>query len=158
VLAATIQKIGDVDLVFFGKQAIDGDMGVTGSQTARVLGWPMLSVVSKIETSEDSIKVERTVEEGQQILESKTPAAVSVSKDIGEPRYPSFMGIRKASRAKIPVWTLADLDIEAPESVVSWPEVMNPPVREISTEIITGDSAEEIAEILADKIIEEKVL
>jgi electron transfer flavoprotein beta subunit len=161
VLASAIQKVGEVDLAFFGKQAIDGDMGVTAAQTARALGWPMLSIVSVIQgvdTGAGTIRVERTVEEGRQVVEGKLPAVVSVSKDIGEPRYPSFMGIRKASRAKIPVWTLSDLGIEPPASVVRWPEIMNPPVREITTEIITGDSAQEIAETLADKILEEKVL
>ena len=68
------------------------------------------------------------------------------------------MGIRKASRATIPTWTLADLGIAAPSSVVRWPEVINPPAREVKTEMITGESPQEIAEKLADKILEEKVL
>lgn len=159
VLAAAIQKIGDVRMAFFGKQAIDGDMGVTAAQTARVLGWPVLSVASTVEAvGDDAVRVERATEEGRQIVEGKLPAAISVSKDIGEPRYPSFMGIRKASRATIPVWSLADLGIEAPAVAVRWPEVNNPPVREITTEIISGDSPAEVAAALADKILEEKVL
>jgi len=161
VLAAAIQKVGDVDLAFFGKQAIDGDMGVTGAQTARCLGWPMLSIVSviqEVDPGAGTIRVERSIEEGRQVVEGKLPVVVSVSKDIGEPRYPSFMGIRKASRAEIPVWTLGDLSFEAPNSVVSWPEIYNPPVREITTEIIDGETAAEKAEKLADKILEEKVL
>ncbi|MCI0520886.1 MAG: electron transfer flavoprotein subunit beta/FixA family protein [Chloroflexi bacterium] len=161
VLAAAIRKMGNVDLAFFGKQAIDGDMGVTSAQTARSLGWPMLSIVSVIQSVDagaGSIRVERSVEEGRQVVEARLPAAVSFSKDIGEPRYPSFMGIRKASRAQIPVWTLGDLGIEAPASVVHWPKVENPPVREVTTEMITGNSPAEIAEKLAEKILEEKVL
>ena len=159
VLAAAIQKIGNVDLVFCGRQAIDGDMGVTAAQIARVLGWPALLLVSKIQSLSDGvIQVEKSIEEGRQIVEGKLPLAISVSKDIGEPRYPSFMGIRKASRANIPVWTLGDLGIAAPASVVSWPELTNPPVRQVSTEIITGDSPADIAEKLVDKILSEKVL
>lgn len=159
VLAAAIRKIGGVDLAFFGRQAIDGDMGVTAAQTARLLGWPIFSLVSKIHAiSGNVIRVERTIEEGRQIVEGKLPVVISVSKDIGEPRYPSFMGIRKASRAVIPVWSLADLGMSAPASVVAWPELMNPPVRQVTTEIITGDSPQEIAEKLADKILGEKVL
>ncbi len=158
VLAAAIQKAGGVELAVFGKQAIDGDMGVTGAQTARTLGWPMLSLVSSIQAGGASIQVERSIEEGRQQVECKLPAVISVSKDIGEPRYPSFMGIRKASRANIPVWTLSDLSIGAPASAVRWPEVTNPPVREVKTEIITGDSPQDVAETLADKILEEKVL
>ena len=161
VLAAAIQKVGDVNLAFFGKQAIDGDMGVTPAQTARALGWPMLSVVSVIQSVDagaGAVRVERSVEEGRQVVEGKLPAALSFSKDIGEPRYPSFMGIRKAPRDQIPEWSLADLGIDAPASVVRWPDVENPPVREVITEMITGDSPAEIAEKLAEKILEEKVL
>jgi electron transfer flavoprotein beta subunit len=158
VLAAAIQKTEGAELAVFGKQAIDGDMGVTGAQTARVLGWPMLSLVSRVQAGGAGIQVERSIEEGRQLVESKLPAAISVSKDIGEPRYPSFMGIRKASRANIPVWTLGDLGISAAASAVRWPEVVNPPVREVKTEIITGDGPQDIAEKLADKILEEKVL
>lgn len=158
VLAAAIQKVGGVDLAFFGKQAIDGDMGVTAAQTGHLLGWPVLSLASTIQIQSGTIRVERSVEEGRQVVEGKLPVVVSVSKDIGEPRYPSFMGIRKASRATIPSWTLADLGIPAPTSVVRWPEVTNTPVREVMTEMITGDGAKEIAEKLAEKILAEKVL
>lgn len=160
-LAAAIQKIGDVDLVFFGRQAIDGDMGVTAAQTARALGIPALtlvSVISSLDPANRTIRVERSTEEGRQVVESGLPAVISVVKDIGEPRYPSFMGIRKASRAAIPTWSLADLGINAPASVVKWPKLMNAPVREVATEIISGDSPQEIAEKLADKILAEKVL
>jgi electron transfer flavoprotein beta subunit len=164
ILAAAIKKAGEseaVDLVLFGRQAIDGDMGVTAAQTARTLGWPSLSLVSAVKElnpGSGSITVERSMEEGRQTVEGKMPAVMSVVKDVGEPRYPSFMGIRKASRANIPTWSLADLGIEAPASHVSWPELINPPAREVTCELITGDSPQEIAEKLADKIMAEKVL
>lgn len=164
VLAAAIRKIASidpVDMVVFGRQAIDTDMGLTAPQTARLLGWPALTLVSKIPSFDPqagTIQVERMIEEGRQIVESRLPVVISVVKDIGEPRYPSFMGIRKASRTNIPTWTLADLGIAAPESRVSWPEVMNPPTRETICEIITGETPQEIAEKLAEKILAEKVL
>ena len=158
VLAAAIQKVGDVDAAFFGRQAIDGDAGITPAQTARVLGWPMLSLAAVVTVEGGKAKVERSIEEGRQTVSADLPAVFSVVKDFGEPRYPSFMGIRKASKAEIPVWSLADLGIEAPASVIEWPELMNPPSREVTCEIIEGGSPEEIAETLADKIIGEKVL
>jgi electron transfer flavoprotein beta subunit len=160
-LAAAIQKIGDVDLVTFGRQAIDGDMGVTAAQTARTLGWPALTLVSAIaqlDSGSRTIQVERSLEDGRQVVQGKLPAVISVVKDFGEPRYPSFMGIRKASRANIPVWGLGDLGMSAPAVMVSWPKVESPPAREIKTEIITGGSPQEIAEQLADKLLAEKVL
>ncbi len=159
ILAAAIEKIGDVGLVFMGRQAIDYDSAVTATQTARVLGWPSLTQVAVIqETNANIVRVERVLDEGRQLIESKLPAVISVSKDIGEPRYPSFMGIRKAARANIPEWSLADLGISAPVSVTRWLEILNPPPRQVTTEIISGGSPEEIAEILVDKILAEKVL
>jgi len=85
-------------------------------------------------------------------------AALSLVQSIGEPRYPSFMGIRKASKATIPVWSLADLGISAPAAVVTRSEIMNPPVRETVCEFITGETPEAIAEALVEKILAEKVL
>ena len=158
VLAAAVKKVGDVDMAFFGRQAIDGDAGITPAQTARVLGWPMLSFAAVITVDGGKAKVVRSVEEGRQTVSADLPAVFSVVKDFGEPRYPSFMGIRKASRAEIPAWTLADLGIAAPAPVIEWPELMNPPSREVTCEIIEGSSPAEIADKLADKIIGEKVL
>lgn len=164
VLAAAIKKINEsepVDLVFFGRQSIDSDMGLTAAQTARLLGWPSLTLVSKVRSLDEAgkkIVVEKLVEEGRQVVEARLPAVISVSKDIGEPRYPSFMGIRKANKANIPVWGASDLQITAPEPAVSWPEVMMPPQREVVCEVIEGSTPAEIAEKLADKILSEKVL
>ena len=164
VLAAALRKIAEseaIDLAFFGRQAIDGDMGLTGPQTGRVLGWPVLSMVSAIRSvdlASRKVTVERTIEEGRQTIEASLPAVISVIKDVGEPRYPSFMGIRKAQRAVIPTWTLADLGISGLEAAVRWPEITNPPVKEVKCELVTGASANEIAEALADRILGEKVL
>jgi electron transfer flavoprotein beta subunit len=161
VLGAAIKKIEDVDAVAFGKQAIDSDTGLTASMVARVLGWPALtlvSVFSEVDAGSGTVKAERAMEEGRQVVESKFPFVFSIVKDYGEPRYPSFMGIRKASKAEIPMWTTGDLGIDPPASVVTWPEVTAPPAKEITNEIIEGDSPEDIAGKLADKIMEEKVL
>ena len=158
VLAAAIQKIGEVDAAFFGRQAIDGDAGITPAQTARVLGWPMLGLCAVIKVDGSRVKVERSIEEGRMTVSADLPVVFSLVKDFGEPRYPSFMGIRKASRAEIPAWALSDLGIDAPKSLIDWPELINPPSREITCEFIEGRGPEEIAEALSDKIIAEKVL
>jgi electron transfer flavoprotein beta subunit len=158
VLAAAINKIGAVDMAFFGRQAIDGDAGLVPAQAARILGWPALTLASVIKVEGGAVRVERGIEEGRQVVTSRLPAVFSLTKDFGEPRYPSFMGIRKAAKAEIPTWTLSDIGIQAPASVISWLELMNPPSREVKCEFITGASPQEIAEALADKIIAEKLL
>jgi electron transfer flavoprotein beta subunit len=161
VLAAAIKKVGEVDLAFLGRQAIDTDTGLTAAQTARLLGWPALtlvSVISGVDPAARTIQVQRSSEEGRITVNAKLPAALSIVKDFGEPRYPSFMGIRKASRAVIPVWNLSDLSLSDLSSNVVWLEVSNPPQRQIATEMITGASPQEIADSLVDKILAEKIL
>jgi electron transfer flavoprotein beta subunit len=161
-LSKAVETIGEVDLVMMGKSSVDSDTGVTSAQVARRLDWPSLSLVSKIESLDEDghkIQVERMLEEGRQSVSGPMPAVVSVVKEINEPRYPSFMGIRKANKAEIPIWSAADIGLDSvPDPVMSWPEIYAPPKVETQVEFIEGESAKEIAEKLADRLIEEKVI
>ncbi len=157
VLAAAIQKI-EADMVVFGRQTLDNGAGITAAQTARLLGRPMLGLAGQIKVQDGTVTVDRVIEEGRQSVSAKLPVVLSVVQSIGEPRYPSFMGIRKASKATIPVWSLSDLGTNPPEPAIKRTELLNPPVQETSIEIIGGESPAEIADKLADKILAEKVL
>ncbi|MDQ7024724.1 MAG: hypothetical protein Q9P01_11145 [Anaerolineae bacterium] len=159
--AAAVNNIDDCQLVIFGKEHVDVGSDQVTYQTARKLGWTMLSYVSEIlelDAEGGTIKVEKTVEQGKQILTAKLPVVISVLKGINEPRYPSFIGIRKASKATIPEWTPADLGIELPASSITHDAYNNPPPRDITSEIIEGETIEEKAAQLVDKLLEEKVL
>ncbi|HTP01198.1 MAG TPA: electron transfer flavoprotein subunit beta/FixA family protein [Anaerolineales bacterium] len=158
VLAAAIKKIGGVDMVMFGRQTLDDGSGLTAAQTARVLGWPMLGLVGHIKADGGSVTVSRVIEEGRQNVKANLPAVLSIVQSIGEPRYPSFMGIRKAAKATIPVWSLTDVGATAPAPSVTRSELITPPSREVVVDIIKGDSPAAIADQLADKILAEKVL
>lgn len=161
VLAAAILKIGDTDLVLFGQQSVDTDTGLLPVQTARLLNWPSLTLVSKFETvnpGDGKIQVLRSMEEAGQVVDSSLPAVISVTKDYGDPRYPSFMGIRKASKAEFPIWSLADLGVDPPASSITWPDVVESVQKEVVTEIIDGDTPEQKAKSLVEKLIAEKVL
>jgi electron transfer flavoprotein beta subunit len=160
-LAGALRKLGGLDLAFFGRTSVDSDTGVTAAQVARRLGWPSLTLVAAVigvDPDKRTIEVERMIEEGRQQVRAPLPAVVSVVKEIGEPRYPSFMGIRKASKAEIPNWSAADLGVEVPSPAVSWPSVIAPPKVEAQCEMISGDSPAEIAARLVDRLLEEKVL
>lgn len=160
VLAAAIRKLNP-DLVLFGRQAIDGDTALTPVSVAQILGWPFVGLVSafgEYDEGSRTLTVTRTLDEAKQTLKVTLPAVLTIAKEFAEPRYPSFLGIRKASRAQIPVWSLADLDLEAPQVRVQWPEVMQPPKREVQCEFITGETPQEIAKKLVDKLLQEKVL
>ena len=158
--AAAVNKVGDVELVIFGKESVDVGTDQHAYMTARKLGWTMLSYVSKIlEVDYDAktIKVEKMLEQGKQILTSKLPAVITVMKDINEPRYPSFIGIRKASKAQIPVWSLGDLGIDAPPKKTETTAFNNLPVKDIEVQMLEGEPEEQAAK-LVEKLLEEKVL
>jgi len=157
LLAAALQKIGGVEVAFFGRQAIDDDSGLVPAMVARLLGWPALTLASVVKFEAGGLRVERAVEEGRQIVTAKLPAVVSTVKDIGEPRFPSFMGIRKASKTEIPVWSLAALGLPAPVVSVQTLSLSEAPVKEVVCELVSG-SPQEIADKLADKILGEKLL
>lgn len=161
-LAAAIQHMQAVDLVFFGKAAVDSDTGVTGPQVARRLGWSSLSLVASITELDPGgklITVERLLEEGRQIVRGRLPSVVSVVKEINEPRYPSFMGIRKASKADIPVWSAAGIGlVPGPAPALSWPEVFAPARIERTCEFIQGETPVLLAAALADRLVAEQVI
>jgi electron transfer flavoprotein beta subunit len=161
-LAKAIETVGDVDLVFFGRESVDSATGVTFSQTARRLDWPLLSQVAAVEALDPdgrSITVERLLPEGRQVVKGALPAVVSVVKEINEPRYPSFMGIRKASKAEIPQWDLAEIGLGADlEPKVAWPELIEPPKIETECEFIEGETPAEKASKLAERLVEEKIV
>jgi electron transfer flavoprotein beta subunit len=158
VLAAAIQRIGNADMVVFGRQTLDNGSGLTTAQVARVLGLPLLGLAGQIKIQDGKVTIDRVIEEGRVTVTAKMPVVLSVVQSIGEPRYPSFMGIRKASKANIPIWSLADLGINAPAVAVTRTELMNPPVDETKVEMIAGETPEAIAEALVEKILAEKVL
>jgi electron transfer flavoprotein beta subunit len=167
-VAAAITKMGDtepVDLVIFGKELVDVGTDAHIFQVARKLGWPVIGSVSKIlalDFGAKTIKVERMIEEGKQVVSGKLPVVISVLKDINEPKYPSFMGIRKASKANIPVWSSADLGIgDAAAGGAAKARTSgfgNLPARQGSVEIIDGANEQEKATKLVAKLLEEKVI
>ena len=159
--AGAIRKIGAVDLVIFGKESVDVATDQHTYQLARLLGWTMLSYVSTIleaDYAAGTITVEKMLEQGKQVVSAKLPAVISVMKGINEPRYPNFLGIRRAAKATIPVWTAADLGIDVPAAATTALEFMNPPAREVSTEIIEAGDLEAKVQTLVGRLFEEKVL
>ena len=161
--AAAIRKLGDVGLVIFGKEISDSASDQHIFQTARKLGWTMIGFVAKIEAIDfaaRTFRVRRMTDQGTEVVNGRLPAVISVLKDINEPKYPTFIGIRKAAKAEIPVWSLADLGLSAaavaPKTTVSGHREL--PKREGSAEIIEGTSAQEQAARLVARLLEEKVL
>lgn len=89
-LKCAIERIGDYDLIFCGRQAIDGDTAQVGPQIAEKLNINQLTCVSEVVTADNtSIAVRKAIEGGYEVVRSKFPVLITVTADANEPRSPS---------------------------------------------------------------------
>ena len=98
ILAAAIKKVGvgDGDVVFCGRQAIDGDTAQVGSQIAEKLDIPQISYAAEIKVEGSKVTVKRMLEDGYMTIEAPTPCLLTCIKELNEPRYMSVGGIMEA--------------------------------------------------------------
>jgi electron transfer flavoprotein beta subunit len=116
-LARAIEKLGGADLIFTGKQAIDGDTAQVGPMLAAVLNIPVVAWARKLTFTDNTrVQVERMMDHGYDAVEVELPALITVVKEINEPRMPSFKAKLKAKKEPIPIWGLNDLGLQ-PEEV-----------------------------------------
>lgn len=112
VLSAAIDKINDYDIVFAGRQAIDGDTAQVGPQIAEKLGLAQVTYVQKLDIKEDKLIIERSLEDGYEVIEAKTPILLTAINDLNEPRNMRLHKIVDGFREKsITTWTNDDLKI-----------------------------------------------
>ena len=155
VLAEAIKKLGDFDLILCGRQEGDWDAGQVGSGIAELLGIPSVTIVGNIEVKDGTALVERVVVDGREIVEVPFPALVTVSSEIGEPRYPSVRRVREASKKEIPTWNAQDVAPVKPRNKMLSLFI---PIRELECEFIVGKTSEEIGSNLALKLREAKAI
>jgi len=113
VLAAVYKKLGPFDIVFCGKQAIDGDTGQVGPEMAEHLKLTQISNISELEIQDCKVRAQKEFEEGYEIVEAQLPTIVTVTKTPYEPRYSTIKSKLAANRTTVEKITIADLDIEA---------------------------------------------
>ena len=161
-LAMAIKKIGEYDIIFCGRQASDWDNGQVGSGIAEILGLPGVTLAKKIDITDGKARVERVTADGYDIIEVSLPAVITVSNELGEARYPTIKGIMAAKRKEPVVWKPADIGIEPSQLGTAGRRTrllkLFQPVREGECEIIEGESPEEAAVNLAQRLREAKVL
>jgi len=112
-LAKTIEKIGKYDLIFCGKQAIDGDTAQVGPGIAEHLKISQVTYVQKIvKVYDDKIEVERGIEGGYEVIEAPLPVLLTIDKSANVPRLPTMIGTMKALKKEIPTFTANDIPVE----------------------------------------------
>jgi len=154
-LSRAIKKLGEFDLIICGKQAIDGDTAQVGPGIAEWLGLPQVTFVVKAGVEGGKLVAERLLEDENEVVETKLPAAITVVKQINEPRYPSLKGQMRAKKAEIR--TINAAEVGAEESKVglkgspTWVVRIFTPPPKTGGEMLSG-SVDEMAEALALKI------
>ncbi len=111
LLAAQIENSGGADLILCGRQASDDDQGVVPALIAERLGMPVVTVARAVELHGEKLRITRVTPEGDEVVEVACPAVVTISNEIGDPRYPTASAKVKARRVKPTVTSPADLNL-----------------------------------------------
>jgi len=161
-LAMAIKKIGEYDLILCGREASDWNAGQVGSAIAEILGLPSVTLVKKIDIVDGKAKVERLLSDGYAVMEVSLPAVLTISNEIGEPRYPTIKGIMAAKKVEPIKWNPADIGVDPSQIGAAGRRTkmlkLFQPIREGECEIVEGESPEEAGANLAVKLRENKVL
>lgn len=109
ILAAYITSSGGADLVLCGRQASDDDQGAVPALIGEKLNMPIAPLARAIEVDGTSLKVTRATPDGDEVVEGASPAVVTISNELGDPRFPTAkakMAARKKKPANINVTDL----------------------------------------------------
>jgi len=162
ILSQAIQKVGDYDLVLCGRQAADWDEGLVGPIIAENLGLPLVTLAMAIDVAGKQLKVKRVTLDGYQVFAVPTPALITVSSEVGQPRLSSGWGIISAARKQIPVWNAQDIGADPCKvgagSVRKKLVRLFIPVRERKCEIVHGKDTVETSVKLATRLRETGVI
>jgi electron transfer flavoprotein beta subunit len=162
-LSSAIKFIGGYDIILCGEQASDGDTAQVGPEIAETLNIPHVAYVKKIELIDDkSIKVERMMEDGCDLIESPVPVLLTVVKEINVPRIASLKGKISAKKAIVKILNAADVcaDIKktglngSPTQVM---KIFTPAQRTGGGEKFSGE-AKEIAAALVKRLSEIRII
>lgn len=159
VLASAIRKLGGFDLIICGRQSSDWDNAQVPLGVAEILGLSCVALGKKVEVKGDKVVVERIIPDGYEVVEALLPALVTVSNELGQPRYPTLRGIMAATRKRPTIWSTADLGVD--------PAHLKPrvtlldlfvPQRSRQCQFIEGDGEADAGRKLALRLREDKLI
>ena len=159
LLAAYIRSIGGADLVLCGRQASDDDQGIVPALLGEMLRLPIVTVAREVDLSGSTVRVTRVTPDGDEVVETQCPAVVTISNELGTPRYPTTARTMKARRMKPTVVSVEQLAL-GPDDIrprVTLTRQFVPTVQG-SCEFISGNSPVELAERLVGRLREARVL
>ncbi len=159
ILAAYVKKSGGADLILCGRQASDDDQGLVPAFLSELLGAPVVTVAKDVKVTGAAARVTRVTPDGDEIVEVSFPAIVTVSNELGTPRYPTMQSKLKARKATPTEMTLEALGLDAAAIApkVRMTKQFVPTVRG-DCEILQGGAPAELAAKLYDRLRQDGVL
>ncbi|QRV92608.1 Electron transfer flavoprotein domain [Ceratobasidium sp. AG-Ba] len=141
---AALVKRDKPDIVIMGKQAIDGDQGMTGQMLAGLLEWPQGTQASKVAVRDNDkeVDVTREIDGGSETVRLTLPAIITTDLRIIEPRYASLPNIMKAKKKKIEKVTAESLGVSLTPMIETL-GVSEPPKR------VGGGKVESVDELVS---------
>jgi len=116
ILSCAVKKLNP-DLVFCGRQAIDGDTAQVGPQCAEKLGIPQITYLEEVvDLSEDTVRIRRNIGHGWEVVEAKLPVMVTVLETANRPRPPRARRVMRLKRARTAVELAGQLKTELPDA------------------------------------------
>jgi len=109
ILSCVVRKLGPFDVVFCGRQAIDGDTGQVGPEMAQHLGVPQIAYATDVDYQDGELRVRREVDDGWEVIGTAAPAVITVNKTDREPRMATLWSLLAANRAEIQEIHCADV-------------------------------------------------
>lgn len=113
-LAGSLKKL-EYDIIFAGRQAIDGDTAQVGPEIAEHLNIPQVTYVQGVKVEEDGLLVNRALEDGYELIKVEAPVLLTAIKELNEPRYMNVKNIFETSDDEILVWSADDIDVDKAE-------------------------------------------
>jgi len=154
VLAAAARKLADFDAILVGRESGDWGAGQTGGLLAEELGWPCVSFVDSIDTTDGKLRVKRQTDAGFEIVEAQTPVVLTITNDEHNvPRIPKVRDVLQAHRLPITSWTPADLGVDTANRYYEVAE-LSIPQKETQCEFVPGDTLEEKVDAFAKRLLE----
>ena len=168
ILSCAVKKLeeleGKFDVIFCGKQAIDGDTAQVGPEIAEHLGYPQVTyALEAFDEGNGKLKVKKELEDGCEMIAIKTPCVITVTKPSWDPRYPSIKSKMAANRKEIPTLGFADLTGIDPERVglkgspTKVKKTFTPPVKSGGIKI-HEESGADTAKALFNKLVADGIV
>ena len=113
-IAAAIREL-EYDIIFAGRQAIDGDTAQVGPEIAEHLNVPQVTYVQDVKVDEDGLIVNRALEDGYELIKVQTPVLLTAIEELNHPRYMNVQYIFDTVDKEVKMMTASDIDVPVEE-------------------------------------------